>query len=370
MLIYLDNAHISALDILHRRNPQAFGSFMDFWMEHGCRLIVSRAHMHELAQCEDDRDVENRLEMLRYFSIWSGAEHENVDWVIIREIQSQTLHRLHSTERPNTATYRDLRRDLYRATDFSAFQRFIWSARPGLLDELRTRRKFAEFENRSIRLKTFFRKQTGQKEPKWNSKAWKMMPLLESSVPVVYGDKVANQWLAEVRARGCECFENANRKRQALICLYDLNELAAVERAPEQDLSRLGFYRALAKHWVAPYCRLAKHDPEAIQAALDQFDPYDAPAISTALAVERGRKRHEKDYEASDFMDVDHVLWAAHADLAFVDKRTHGFLLQARNAPATAGLLSPHLTARFVRAVSLEDVQKQILKLVKEHSEA
>lgn len=174
--------------------------------------------------------------------------------------------------------------------------------------------------------------------------------------------------MAEVRARRRECFEHAKRERQALICLYDLNGLASLERANEQDLSRLGFMRALARHWVEPYCRLAKHDPKAVQLALERFDPYDAPAISASLAVERGRKLHEKDYEASDYMDVDHVLWAAYADLAFIDRRTHGFLLQAKKNRATAQLLSPHLSVRFERVADLDDVKKHIVRLAEERS--
>lgn len=76
--------------------------------------------------------------------------------------------------------------------------------------------------------------------------------------------------------------------------MYDLEGLSTLDRAPEQDLSRLGFYRAFGRHWVVPYCRLENHDPEMVQAALDHFDPYDAPGISASLAVERGRKLHDK----------------------------------------------------------------------------
>lgn len=197
-----------------------------------------------------------------------------------------------------------------------------------------------------------------------------MMPLVRSVAPSVSGDLVSDRWMEEVHTRTPECWKNAKGKRQALICIYDLHGLDAVERAPERDLSRLGFYRALARHWVKPYCRLEKFDAEAVEAAIDSFDPYDAPAISASLAVERGRKAHEKEFEASDFMDVDHVLWAAHADLAFVDKRTHGFLRQAEKTPAMAQLLSPHLKVRFERAATLEDVKRHILSLAAERNRA
>jgi hypothetical protein len=59
-------------------------------------------------------------------------------------------------------------------------------------------------------------------------------------------------------------------------------------------------------------------------------------------------------------MDVDHVLWAAYADLAFVDRRTHGFLFQARKNRDTPRLLSPHLRVQYERTASLKDVQRHI----------
>lgn len=69
-------------------------------------------------------------------------------------------------------------------------------------------------------------------------------------------------------------------------------------------------------------------------------------------------------------MDVDHVFWGAHADLAFIDRRTHGFLLQARRNSKMAKLLSPHLNVRFERAADLNDVKKHIRLLAEARSGA
>jgi hypothetical protein len=368
MFVYLDHAHFAALDVMLRRDPAGFGDFLGFWLENQCKLVVSRAHLHEIGQSIDERDVEKRLEVLRYFSIWSGDKAENVDWVVIREIHHQTLHRLGPENEGTSEPYSSIREELYRPAEHSNLQDFVRQSRLGWLEDLRFRHEFAAFENRGVSLRKKLRKVTKKKEPGWDPEGWRMLPLVESIAPTASGDPVADRWLAAVKSRTRECWQRAKRKRQMLVCMYDLDGLAAVARAPEQDLSRLGFYRALARHWVRPYCRLAKHDPVAIEAALDSFDPYDAPAISASLAVERGRKTHEKAFEAGDYMDADHVLWAAYADLAFIDKRTHGFLLQARRTPTTARLLSPHLKVRFERAATLDDVKRHIIARAEERS--
>ena len=363
MFIYLDHAQISALDVLQQRDPKGFGEFLAFWLDHGCQLVLSRAHLHEIGQSDDERDVIRRLKLLRYFSVWSGAGDENVDWVIIREIRHQTLHRLRTGTQATPDTYAGVREELYRPTEHGAIEDFVHRSRPGWLDEQRLRRDLAAFENRSRRVQQAYRKLSKRKEPKWDPEGWKMLPVARTFLPDLRGDAVAERWLREVEGRTRECWSRAKRKRQMLVCIYDIEDLACVARAPERDLSRIGFYQALANHWVAPYCRRAGHDPETVGAALKEMDPYDAPAISAALAVERGRKSQEKAYEPGDFTDVDHVLWAAYADLAFVDRRTHGFLLQARKNRDTARLLSPHLCVQYERAASLEDVQRHIASL-------
>jgi hypothetical protein len=370
MFIYLDHAHFSALDVLLRQKPAEFAEFLEFWLAHGCQLVVSRAHLHEIGQSADDRDVQKRLEVLRYFSVWSGAEDENVDWVIIYEILNQTLHRLDTDAEPGRRSYLPLREMLYHPVAASTIEQFVWAVRPGLLDDQRSRQEFARFENTGINLRKTYERLTNRKAVKWDRDGWKLLPLVRSTAPKAGGDLVADKWMAEVEARTPECWRRAYKKREMLTCVYDIRDLACIKRAPEQDLSRIGFYRALGRHWVPPYCERAGHDPGAVQAALDLLDPYDAPAISAALAVERGRKLHDKEYEASDFMDVDHVLWAAYTDLAFVDKRTHGFLLQAKKNPVTARLLSPHLAVRFERAANLDDVKQHITRIATERPQS
>jgi hypothetical protein len=367
MFVYLDNAHFSALEALLRQKPDAFIDFLAFWLEHDCKLIVSRAHLHEIGQHEDERDLERRLELLRYFSIWSGDEHENVDWVIIREMLQQALFRLQPDAASPAAAYLPLRAQLYRSAELSSIATWLRSARPALLHEMRTRREMARFENSSRELRNLVRDIINE-EPKWSPDAWKMMPVVEKITPKVAGDPVGDLYNATVKARMRECYQRAKKERQALRCMYGLEGFACADAAPKQDLSRLGFYRVLAQHWVLPYYRRAGHDAAAVQAVLDQLNLYDAPGISGALAVERGRKLHHKEWEPGDYMDADHVLWAAHADLAFLDKRTYGFLQQAKTSRDMARLLSPHLRVRFERTTTLEDVKKHIITLAKERS--
>lgn len=366
MYVYLDHAQIAALDLLHRREPTAFADFLALWLEHGCRLVVSRANLHEIGQSEDERDVEMRLEVLRHFSLWSGAIEENVDWVVIREILHQTLHRLNGETKSTSAAYAVVREELYRPVDNALLREFVRRSRVDWLNDQRLRREFAAFENRSLGLRQAYRKLARRKEPKWDPEGWRMMPMVRRIAPTAGGDPVADRWMKEVELRTPECWKQAKRKRHMLVCIYDIADLDCVERAPEQDLSRIGFYRALANRWVAPYCHRAGHDPEEVAAALRAFDPYDAPAISASLAVERGRKLHEKEFEAGDFMDADHVVWAAYADLTFVDRRTHGFLLQAKKNRQTAQLISKHLPAQFERAATLDDVKRHINTLASE----
>lgn len=370
MFVYLDHAQIAELDLLLRREPAAFAEFLALWLEHGCQLVVSRAHLHEIGQSEDDRDVEKRLEVLRYFSIWSGASDENVDWVIIRELRHQILHRLRHGTDPDSSLYAAVREELYQPVEHSVLEGFVRRSRPGWLHDQRTRREFAGFENRNQAVQKAFRKLTGRKAPPWDPEGWRAMPAVRRLAPSAHGDLVADRWMREVEARTPECWKRAKRKRQMLVCIYDIQDLDCVGRAPEQDLSRIGFYRALANHWIAPYAAREGYEPEVVAAAIRAFDPYNAPAISASLAVERGRKLHEKEYEAGDFMDTDHVLWAGYSDLAFVDKRTHGFFLQARKNHQTAPLISPHLRVRLERAASLEDVRRHIVTLASERGPA
>lgn len=360
MFVYLDHAQVAALDVLLRRDATAFAEFLALWLDHGCRLVISRAHLHEIGQSEDERDVERRLDVLRHFSLWSGAMDENVDWVIIREIRHQVLHRLRSGSTPAAAAYEGVREEVYRPVDHSTIEAFVRGHRPGWLEERRHRQGMAQFENRSRDLRKAYSRLANRREPKWYPDGWRMLPLVPVHPVPADADPVAAQWMREVDSRLLECWKRATRKRQMLTCIYDINNLACVQKAPEQDLSRIGFFHALAEHWVAPYCRHAGHDPAIVAATINDVDPYDAPAISLSLAVERGRKRHERRFEASDFMDVDHILWAAHSDLAFVDRRTHGFLLQARKTRDTARLLSPHIRVQIERVSTLEEVKRLI----------
>jgi hypothetical protein len=363
MFVYLDHAHFSALDQLLRRDPPAFAGFLAFWLEHECQLLVSRAHLHEIGQCDHEDDVQKRLDVLRYFPLWATDERENVDWVIIREMLEQTLNRLHADSEAGSAGYGWVGDPLYRPASIADVELFVRRARPGLLDEMQTRRTYAARENLSLALRKAYTKTTRKKASAWDPEGWRLLRLVQSTVPYAGGDRVADRWTAEVDARMEECWKNAKKERHFLICAYDLQGMACLDRARKEELYRIGFYRALGKEWVFPFCRAAGHDDEAVWAALNQFDPYDAPGISASLAVERGRKAHEKAREASDYMDVDHVLWAASADLAFIDRRTHGFLLQARKNAVTAKLLSPHLRARFERAADLDDVKRHIKKV-------
>jgi hypothetical protein len=150
MLVYLDHAHFVALDILRRREPSTFAEFLAFWLEHRCQMVISRAHLHEIGQSETAQDVENKLEVLQYFSLWSTSLEENVDCVLIREIRHQTLHRLESTEAWAPSRSGQLREELYRPVNHDTLRRFVRRNRAGWMEELRGRKQMSAFENRSI----------------------------------------------------------------------------------------------------------------------------------------------------------------------------------------------------------------------------
>lgn len=359
MLVYLDHAHFVALDILRKREPAKFAEFLAFWLERECQMVVSRAHLHEIGQSETPRDVENKLAVLQYFSLWSSPLEENVDWVLAREIRNQTLHRLESTGDALQPRSGQLRAELYLPVDHEELRNFVRRNRAGWMDERRVRGEVTAFENRSRALRKQFQQWTGKKQPKWDPEGWKLLRTVRRTIPQHSGGLVADRWNADVDARAEECYKNSKRKREALICMYDLKGLSAFGRAPEEDLSRHGFMRAWGRHCVQPEC-LQTYGPDETAAALNAFDPYAAPAISLSLAVERGRKTDDKEYEPSDYVDVDHLLWAAYSDLMFVDKRTFGFLHQAKSNSKTAKLISPHVPSSIQRTGNLEDARRQI----------
>jgi hypothetical protein len=199
-----------------------------------------------LGQGEDERDVESKLEMLRYFNLWSAPQDENVDWVIIREILHQTRRRLDSNLDASPPEYRSVRDQLFRPVDQASIRGFVRRSRGGWLEELRSRHAIAEFENRSLAVRKLFQEKFAKKKPRWDPDGWKLLPWVQRALPQLTGDPVADRWMSEVGARTQDCWQRAKRERQAKICIYGLEGLAELDRVPLEDLPRVGFYRALA----------------------------------------------------------------------------------------------------------------------------
>lgn len=366
MLVYLDHAQIVELDRLKQQDTAGFADFLEFWLAHGCRLVISRAHLHEIGQSDDEDSVRRRLDMLRYFPAVASASDENEDWVAIREIRQQTLHRLRSDGPPTAATYAPVRAELYHPVDFAALEAQVVSWRSAWQEEFRTRNAQAALDNVSRALMKLYRKATQRKQLKWDPGSGAAIARAMRQGAALGGDPLAVRWNREVADRIEACYARGRNLRNALVCAYDLAGMPAAGRAPVADLARIGFLGALGRHWVERPCRLEGHATADVDAALEAFDPYDAPAISISLAVERGRKSQDKSFEASDYMDASHVRWAAYADIAFVDRRTRSFLAQAHANKQMAGLLSPHRLARIESAATPDDVRERIGRIARE----
>jgi len=355
MLVYLDTAELAELDRLDRSGDPVVTEFFRVWAERQYVLALSRTHAEEMAQLEDMESLGKRLGMLERFPTlaFNDANH---DWVSELEIRAQTLQRLNADE---SNPYRKIRDDLFPICEPGSFWRFVLELRPHVLAARTHREQAATLENRELHSRRMLRKVAG-KRPKLPA-ITDVDPLFFEIVGRQYNrlmEATNDPFSMHVRGRLQTCRGRKLSRRQALLCIYGLEEFPAAARAPDEDLSMLGWLKELGERYVHKWCVLEGFPSDAVTAALHDFDPYAAPGISSGRAVYRGWRKSDNRRKPGDHSDGEHILAAAHTDHAFVDSRTATFIEQSRRSEPD--LLSPCLQTVFHRSGPVESVLKAL----------
>jgi hypothetical protein len=151
----------------------------------------------------------------------------------------------------------------------------------------------------------------------------------------------------------CNRYFPTDRKR--LLCFYGLLDWVHVDRVLTQDIEAVATLSLTFRKHVLP--KLQSMFPRKPVHTLERFmDPYAAPGSSLHLAVERARRRATvgRATEPNELLDAQHVIFAPYVDVAFVDKRTMGFI--RGEAAARPQLLAPGATRSLRFAPGLREV--------------
>lgn len=358
MLVYLDTAQLAELERAKRTGLRVAEEFFAVWRDTGCVLALSRTHAEEIAPLQD-RSFGIRLGLLSEFPQIAFAD-ANHDLVSELEVRAQTVGRFYPELEDPYATIRD---ELFPFCTPESFWEFTLRLRPFVLEARRERAEQAAFENRELALQQKLREVAG-KRPKLPALT-EVDPAILALVEEDHRRRMPGFHQSPFRRAANERLRaNLGRKlsrRQALLCVHGLEDLSAAERAPDEDLSMLAWLRDLGERLVFRWCILEGFPQEGTRLALNAFDPYLAPGISVGRAVYRGWRRSNNKRKPSDHADGEHVLSAAHTDLAFVDSRTETFIAQCRKQ--TPDLLSPHLRTVFRKVSNLGGVVAILKKM-------
>lgn len=350
MLVYLDSAHFA---LLERASEAGSKEFWTAWHSCGCELALSLHHLQEIGQLSDRGSAERRLRILEPFPVIRSRQ-EGFNLVISLEIQFQFL---------KLAGYEILVKRSALETLFPITQ----------LSEL----------TKSVEVQPIFHLMraalaTGTEGANLAKEAARIGPAVDFDAPVDVAQMMSAESEAAVEAELANLPPaTANLMRQmvdqvratiiregtvgeALKAIYGLQEIAKHRTIPESDLAAVSLFY---KEASAEATRLGI-DRNKVQTLLSQLDPYQAPGFALQLAVHRARTLHPKPDEPGDQIDVAHIAFAPYVDLAFVDKRTLGFLTQeARDRPQ---FLSPEFTKNIKKAGTLD----RVAEVVREHHHA
>jgi hypothetical protein len=344
VLVYLDTAHLDAVERL-MESPVDARQFFERWNSARYELAVSYHHVEEIAQLRSATSINRRLSTLwefprlRYAQPGSGR-------VWAEEIRRQLLYLAGDETTPRYDRIRDaffqranpecIRRDL-----FSALERF---------------RKGRAIHEAAATMDDLFAKVPAA------LRAAGIVPKLPRNSK--FTPELAAQWVEHIRAnqfpapvnvlagaddRILEALSEKVSVREAMERYHNLCGIGAAGIAPDADLGDLGVFFFLARAIAREMDRDTGSDGR-FSALVPRLDPYDCPAFRMRLAVLRGRRASTNPAKPGDMIDADHLVFAAHVDLALVDKRTLHFLQsESRRRPA----LLPQAAIEHIRRSSL-----------------
>lgn len=325
MLVYLDTAHLDWIEKVLLSSPVDARRFFARWQDAGYELAVSYHHVEECAQLTSDGSINRRLAIFWEFpGLWYAQPGSGV--VQAREMETQLLHL--SGETP-TADYARVRSILFQRVKPEALQRDIF----GALAQLRKGRLIHEgaatLDNLVKPLADKLR--TAGITPR-RLKHTKCTP------------EMAAQWVAQAHnldflppklrlfdAEGVmRAASDGLSMREAAVRFYKLTDVDpdVIRVAPDSDLGELSVFFWMARQVAKDMEQAGGGEVGRFSGLVSKINPYECPGFRLRLALLRARALAPKIAEPGDMIDADHLVYAAHVDLAMVDKRTFDFLRQ------------------------------------------
>jgi len=350
VLVYLDTAHLDWVERVLLSSPVDARRLFERWKDSGYELAVSYHHVEECAQLASDASINRRLAIFWEFpGVWYAQPGSGV--VRAREIEAQLLHLSGGTP---TADYTRVRAILFRRVKPEALQRDIF----GALARLRKGRVLHEaaaaldnevkpfadvlrasgFKPRAMRNSTF----TVEMAKQWIGCVRNVRPPPSLDFFGGVEDSVMRAATEGVSVRGA-----AER-------FYSLTGVDAVRIAPDSDLGELSVFFFLARQVAKEMEQARGMSTGAFSALAPRVNPYECPGFRLRLALLRARRAAPKTAEPGDMIDADHLVYAAHVDLAAVDKRTFNFLRQ--EARRRSVLLPETAVGHIRKSSSLNDL--------------
>ena len=349
MLVYLDTAHLDWLEKVLLTSTVDARRFFGRWKDSGYELAVSYHHVEECAQLASDASIKRRLAVFFEFPhLWYAQPGSGV--VRAREIETQLLHL--SGDAP-TADYARVRSILFQRVKPEAIQRDIF----GALAQLRKGRLIHEgaatLDNLVRPLTDKLRtsgitprrlkrtKCTPEMAEQWVSNA-RRLDFLPPALRIFDADAVMRAATEGVSMR------------EAAVRFYRLTDVGAdvIRVVPDSDMGELSVFFWMARQVAKEMEQARGRDAGHFSALVPKVNPYECPGFRLRLALLRARASAPKITEPSDMVDADHLVYAAHTDLAFVDKRTLNFL---RQEARRADVFLPETAIRHIHKSSLLD---------------
>jgi hypothetical protein len=350
MLIYLDSAHF---DLLERATESDAKEFWSSWEACGCELALSLHHMQEIGQLSDRGSAQRRIKVLERFSTIRSCGG-GFDRVRSLEVQAQIYRH---------AGYEVDVQQVVRGLLFPV------SPLEMLVSSLEVQ---PEFKQLRAALEMAAEAENLSKEATRQGSAMNLdAPIDPSTINSAEAEQLLETVLADVPQEVAllmrQMYERVRAQileqgtvRKGLETLYGLQDVVVRGSIPDSDLAGVATFFNVARDQVGGICSRVGMERSNGEQLVLRLDPYHSPGVALQLAAQRARHLHPKPDEPGDQVDVAHLAFAPYVDLAFVDRRTLGFITQeARDRPH---LLAPEFTKNIVRAGTLDRVAEVILR--------
>lgn len=348
MLVYLDSAHLA---LLETATPDARAGFFAAWDDAGCELALSFHHLQEIAQVANVASINRRFEALSAFkSIRSKPATAELALRLETQVAAiQLLGHTVDTRRSGITT-------LFPPADLEELRTTTVALQPIFHLMREAYALGAEAENlakeASLNSPTSSIRRPIQAHELGSADVTGLEEALESADPAVAG------FMRSLSRYVREKILKHRTVRKALEKIYGLQHLDVRSRIRDSDLPPVSvFFKSAAPAVQEALLRVGRSTLET-EAVKRQLNPYAIPGFALQLAVRRGRSLHPKPDKPSDQLDLDHVAFAPFVDLHFVDKRTYGFVLQARRD--VDSYLPPNAMGNVRQAGTLERVAEAI----------